>query len=434
MQDNSDYQMTSNNGLVNNKIREYASESFTMKGHLVHPFFLLCTLFLLTFFLYSFIDFLNLFLHLYPLYTANLPFNNTTISVGIGVADLQFFYNLGNGVLHGSYILITDGQWDGGPLAPFFYAIPVFFSEMFNLDAGYCFREFYLFFLLASGFLLYKIADTFLSPKTSCYLSLSYVYNPFIFIGSVWAGNEEIIATCLFLVVIYFLQTRHYGLSLGSILFASGYKFYAVLFIPMIILFIPNVRTRIITTFILGMLVLTAFLGMIIFYPDYFSRIITFFLQTFPDRGDGLIPFFISWGWLNTSPTTTFIYFLLMFVFLLLLTIYLGQYQDIERFGIILLTFFLLYPQFFLNYLLIPFAFLQFFFFKKRFLWFSYILFSIPAVLSQFAFTQAITIYNMFNIAPNSVLLTFGFINLLIIYGIMVVWIGIYIKDNKAKF
>ena len=414
-------------------VQEHDPSLFVLYGRPISPSSTLYLLFLLTFIVYSCVDFLNLSLHMYPLYTANLPYNNQLLPVGLGVADLQLFYKLGNAVLHGSYTLfLSYGQWDGGPLAPFFYAIPVFVSQTFNLDAGYSFREFYLLFLLACGVLLYKIAETFLSAKLSCYIAVSYVYNPFVFIGSVWAGNEEIIATLLLLIVIYFLQTHHYVFSLLSVFVASGYKFYALLFLPLIVFCMPTLRTRVLTTFVLGILALAAAIGIESLYPGYVAHIFAFFIQTFPDRGDGLIPFFVSWGWINTSPTGTFIYFSLMFLVLLLFAIYLGRFNDIERFGIFLLAFFLLYPQFFLNYLLIPFALLQFYFFKNRLLWYSYMLFTIPAILSQFAFTHAITIYNMFNLTPDPLLLTIGFLNLVITYVLMLAWIGLYLRNTKS--
>lgn len=403
------------------------NDLFVINDRSIQPLIFLELLFIITFCLYSVVDYLNLFLHLYPIYNANALYGTTMINEGNGAADLKLFYTLGNMVLQGQYFSTLSNLWDGGPFAPIVYAVPVFVSQRLNLDPGYCFRILYLGMLISAGRILYQIAIFFLSPKKAFFLSIGYVYNPFIFILSVWVGNEEIIETFLLLLVILFLQTHHYNYSLIFCLLAISYKYYSVLFIFLIIMSIPETHKRI-KVFILFLgAILVSTLLLIIFFPSYFFNIFNLFVVDFPDRGKGLIPFFIQWGWLNTSPTTSFVYFSLLSIIIAVTSIYMCQTTDIERFGILLLIFFLGYPEFYVGYLVIPFAFLQFFFIKNKYLWLSYILFSIPAILSQFAFTDAVSIYSLFQINPNNFLIMIGLVNLIIIYLITILWTSIYV-------
>ena len=72
---------------------------------------------------FSTIDFINLFLNFYPRYVT-ADWN--------GAADLVYFTGLGQNVLSGNFTYFYEGQFDGGPLAPVLYAIPVFFSISFT--------------------------------------------------------------------------------------------------------------------------------------------------------------------------------------------------------------------------------------------------------------------------------------------------------------
>ena len=407
---------------------------YLLKSYFSQPFFILCSVFLLTMIIYPLIDFVNLSIHLYPVYIANAQYGSSYVNQGTGVADLNLFYQLGYGVLHGSFFLVSTGNWDGGLLAPFFYAIPVFFSLELNLDAGYCFRTFYLLLLLGSGLVLYRIAEYSLSPRSSLFITLSYVYNPFILIEAIWVGNEEIIATFLLLLIVYFLQQQRFELALISTLFASFYKYYALLFLPLVIIAIPENRARILTIIILSILFVSSFLLVSYFSPEYIAIVQSHFLSNFPVNGKGLIAFLVTWDHLNISSTIGMLYFGCLFLLLSFLILFLSHYSDHERFGIVILVFFLCYPEFYLGYLLIPFVFLQFFFFKHRLLWISYILFIIPANLSQLAFTDEVSLYSTFHLTPTNVLIMFGVVNLLIMYVIMVLWILIYFFDKKYSF
>ena len=400
---------------------------FIFKKIPIQPVQLLELIFVLTFCVYSFIDYLNLFLHLYPIYNANGIYGTTMVNEGNGAADLKLFYILGNKVLQGSYFSTLSSLWVGGPVAPILYALPVFVSQKLNLDPGYCFRIFYLLFLLGAGRLLFQISIYFFSLKKSFFLTLGYVYNPFIFILSVWVGNEEIIETFLLLVVVVFLQTHHYYYSLISCLIAIFYKYYSILFVFLLIMAIPDVQKRVTIIILFVCAIFLSAILLITFFSAYIINIFNFFVIDFPNRGKGLIPFFIQWGWLNTSPTTSLVYFSLLGLLITLVSIYVSRTTDIERFGILLLIFILGYPEFYVGYLVIPFAFLQFFYAKNNYLWLSYLLFTIPALLSQFAFTDAVSIYSLFGLVPNNFAITLGLVNLLAIYIIPLVWISIYV-------
>ena len=223
------------------------------------------------FLVYSIIDFTNTYIfNFYPIYNS---------IYAQGSADSIYFFNAVNNLL--TLKSLPSNNFDGGLLALLIYIIPVSFSTITHANIGFSFRLFYLVMLLITGYFINLIGSTLYSSQMGLKLSLIYIFNPLIFLLSVWAGSEEIIETVFLVVMIYFVVQKKYSLAIVVNLIACFYKYYSILFLPLIILSIDDKKRKLFITLVLTILFSISGIFIFIFLNKYIENVLNDFVLSF---------------------------------------------------------------------------------------------------------------------------------------------------------
>ena len=383
-----------------------------------HPALFYVATSLVIFFVYSSLDYINTFIFsFYPIYHS---------VYAQGAADSVYFTRAADKLLS---FKIPTSNFDGGLLAIFIYSIPVSFSNFFRINTGFSFRIFYLVILLLTGFGIYLVGKELYSDYTGLKLAFAYIFNPLIFILSVWAGSEEIIEALLFVFILYFVVHEKLYYAILLTLVACTYKYYSVLLIPIIILSFKDSRTQIKITAILTGFFVAAIFILLLFLNKYVMNVINTFITTFHLHGKGVFYLLVEYGNIKQieQPFGLLYYFMIGLVILLFIWLTRNS-DDLFKYGMVFILFFLLYPEFYSSYLIIPLIPITLMYPKVslKFPIITMVLLTISSFLSEFSFTLVDSPYNLLHITPTPLLRGIGIIFLFILYAIMVYWIVVY--------
>jgi hypothetical protein len=353
-----------------------------------------------------------------------------------GASDSVYFVNAVNNFLSFNFSIVNSSSFDGGLLAPFIYILPVVFSSLFHINIGLTFRLFYLVILLLTGQFIFLISKTLYSEQVGLKISLNYILNPFIFILSVWAGSEEVIMALFFSIFIYFSSKNHIPIAILVIILASFYKYYSILLLPLAILSIENKKTKIYLTIVL--ICIFSFIGSLlcIFFNKYITHILEYFITSFPLRGKGLYYLFIEYGHISSiDPPWSFVIWLVDILILIIAILKLSKLKGPFKYGILFIIFFLVYPVFFPAYIIIPFVVFVLYipFSSNIFLRTNFIILPILSFLSEFAFSQVDSPYNLLKIEPTIVLRFLGVLSLLCFYLLLIYWIFTVLNNTNIQ-
>ena len=378
---------------------------------------------LATFLIYITLDTINTyFIQFYPIYHSYYA---------QGTADSVYFSIAVNRLLSLDFSIFNTQSFDGGLLAPFIYAIPVGLSRWFHLDLGYCFRLFYLSSLLITGYGIFLVGSKLYSNHNALKLSLSYIFNPFIFILTVWSGSEEIVESIFFVSILYLLLSDKEYSAIALTFITCFYKYYTVLLLPLIILSISNRRKRISITILLAVISSIVGLFSLLFLPQYVSKVTGLFVTTFHIAGKGLFYLLVEYGgYTEFSHITVMLYYSFIGLVILLFVWFSRDSHESFKYGFIFIIFFLLYPEFYPSYLIIPFISIVMLYprFNKLLQYINYIILPLAIGLSEFAFNQIDSVYVTLNMQPTLLLRTIGVISLFGLYAIILWWVYLYFR------
>ncbi len=375
---------------------------------------------LFVFIIYTTIDFINTNIFMfYPIYHS---------VYAQGSADSIYFTRAVDKLLS---FKIPTGNFDGGLLAIMIYIIPVSFSNIFHSNIGFSFRVFYLIILLLTGYGILLVGSELYSEQTGLYLSISFIFNPFIFILSVWAGSEEIIEALFFVIILYFVIRNRQNYALLLTLISCFYKYYSILLIPFIILSYKDSRTKIKVTAILTGFFAVAGIFIFIFLNKYIMNVINVFIDTFHLHGKGVFYLLVQYEKISQiAQPFGFLYYSLIGIVILLFIWLTRNSEEPFKYGIIFIIFFFLYPEYYSSYLIIPLVAITLLFPKvgphMRVVTIG--LLPIASAMSEFAFTLVDSPYNLYHITPTPLSLDIGLVFLFLLYAIMIYWIITYFK------
>lgn len=388
----------------------------------------LILLFIASFILYTIIDFTNTYIFtFYPIYHS---------IYAKGVADSIYFSNAVNNLLA---LKLPASNFDGGLVALIIYIFPVEFSHITGLDIGLSFRLFYCLILFLAGYGIFLVAQQFYSDQTAIKLSLLYVFNPLIFLLSVWAGSEEIIEACLVIYVIYLTITKKYNYAIILALITSFYKYYSILLLPIIILSMEDERKKIKTTIILAVFFILAVVGMILFLDKYISNIYQKFIAQFHLHGKGVFNLLVEYGHVTqVNESLGFMYYGIIGIAILLFIWYTRNSAEPFKYGFVFIVFFVLFPEFYSSYLIIPFLSVALLYPKITSIIPKVNFFILPVLsfLSEFSFNLVDSPYALLHITPTIPLRIIGVTALFGLYALIISWLILYlryVKNEKVK-
>ena len=381
-----------------------------------------------TFLVYTVIDYTNTYIfNFYPIYNS---------IYAQGSADSIYFLNAVNNLL--TLKSLPSNNFDGGLLALAIYIVPVSFSTITHTNIGFSFRLFYLVMLLVTGYFINLIGSTLYSSQTGLKLSLIYIFNPLIFLLSVWAGSEEIIETVFFVVMIYFVVQKKYSLAIVVTLVACFYKYYSILFLPIIILSIDDKKRKMFITLVLTILFSISGIFILIFLNKYIQNVLNDFVLSFNLSGKGVFDLLAEYGHITqVNQLLGFIYY--GFIGLCIITFYWFTHESRSQYrnGFVLLLFFIFYPEFYSSYLIIPYVSVVLYYPKVSTLLpkINYIILPILSFLSEFSFNHVDSPYTLLHIEPIWYLRAMGVLSLLALYLLIISWLILYIQivRNEKK-
>lgn len=372
------------------------------------------------FVLYTVIDTINTFIFtFYPIY-------HTVYAQGS--ADSVYFMYAVDQLL--SFKLPTS-NFDGAILALLIYTIPISFAKFFSVDIGFSFRIFYLLILLCTGYGIYLTGTKLFSDQTGYKLSLSFIFNPFIFILSVWAGSEEIIEALFFVFILYFIVTDRIKYAILLIFVATFYKYYTILLLPGAVLSIKDPKTRL--KVISALTIFFSVIGFLflIFLNKYVVYLFDRYIASFQVKGKGIYNLLVEYAHFSlVNEILIFGYYLLMFC-VYVVFLYKTRHSDEPfKYGLVFLLFFILYPEFYSSYLIIPFVSVALLYplTKNHVKLVNFIVLPIASALYEFAFNYIDSPYSLLHIEPNLFLRLIGIIFVFCLYGIMLLWLYSYFK------
>ncbi|MHA1200697.1 MAG: hypothetical protein ACTSQF_15365, partial [Candidatus Heimdallarchaeaceae archaeon] len=173
------------------------------------------------------------------------------------ISDQLVFYNRGVGVLRGD-VQYRDFYTHAAPLSPYLWApivlISMLFTGNFSTDylgyetyldstsmmfSSYVFRVFFVFCLILSAVLLYKILEM-KGNKKSFWISLCFAVNPyFLYLVSFW-GSDECVIPLLIMLPIYLLEKEKYYLATLTLIIGTGMKYFPLLLLPLFLNFMKQ--------------------------------------------------------------------------------------------------------------------------------------------------------------------------------------------------
>ncbi|MCE7743397.1 MAG: DUF2029 domain-containing protein [Candidatus Heimdallarchaeota archaeon] len=299
----------------------------------------------------------------------------------IMISDQLVFYNRGVGVLRGD-VPYRDFYTHAAPLSPYLWAPIVFISMLFTgnfsteglvydnyLDSpsmmfsSYIFRVFFVFCLILSAVLLYKILEM-KGNKKSFWITLCYSVNPyFLYLVSFW-GSDECIVPLLIVLPIYLLEKEKYYFASLSLIIGTGLKYFPILLLPLFLIYKKNLRNGIIQILLILLGITASYL------PFYLIDSVEFLKQfNYPSdfaRNQGLVAFLEYFT--NSAFTVILNYVFLAvtisFVGITGLLLFLRKKRwSFEKTIALLLPFLLFFPKIHFSYfvLIFPFIFVMIF-------------------------------------------------------------------------
>lgn len=408
--------MISNQSSLKAKLIEY---------YITKPRNLLLIIFLSFFIFYTSIDIINTYVfQIYPIYHS---------VYAQGSADSIYFSNAVKSLLA---FKLPSNNFDGGLLAILIYTIPVIFSRFTHLDIGLSFRLFYLLVLLITGLGLFQIGKNYYNDQIGFKLALCYVFNPLIFLLSVWAGSEEIIEACFIVFVIYFSVKKQYNYAILLALLSCFYKYYSILLLPVIILSMEDSKRRIQISAILLTIFSISGLFMIVFLNKYVMNIFNLFIASFHLQGKGVFNLLVEYANITqVNEIFGFLYYGLIALAIILFIWFTSKSDQPSKYSLIFLVFFILFPEFYSSYLIIPFIGVVLFYPKicSKLPLINFIALPILSFLSEFSFNLVDSPYPLLNIQPTTVLRLMGVLSLFGLYLLMILWLVVYIKQIKKE-
>lgn len=376
---------------------------------------------LIIFILYTLVDYTNTYIFtFYPIY-------NSIYAKGVG--DSIYFSNAVNSFL--SHKSLPSSNFDGGLLALLIYIVPVSFSNLTHLDLGLSFRVFYLIMLLITGFFINLIGKNLYNPQTGLMLSLLYICNPLIFLLSVWAGSEEIIETVFFVVIIFFVVQNKPIMAIIFTLFACFYKYYSILFLPLIIISIDDKKRKTLISAVLSIFFTLSAVFIFLFLNKYIENIIHVFVASFNIQGKGIFDLLSEYGKItHVSQVIGVLYYSIIILVIIIFYWYTQKSKDPFKYGFVLLIFFIMYPEFYSSYLIIPYVCVVLYYPKisSNLSKINFFILPILSFMSEFSFNHVDSPYALLHIQPTIFLRLIGVVSLICLYVLLIYWLITYIK------
>ncbi len=120
---------------------------------------------------------------------------------------------------------------------------------------------------IASSYLIYRLARKYLTLETSVLLAAFYVFNPAVFINSIFWGQVDSFFTMIIMAAVYLLSEKKIGLSAALFTAAVLMKPQGIIFLP--VLFFELVRQKSFKSFLIAAVSALSTAAIIIFPFSY---------------------------------------------------------------------------------------------------------------------------------------------------------------------
>ncbi len=333
----------------------------------------------------------------------------------IFISDQLVFFNRGIGIIRGD-VPYRDFYTHAAPLSPYLWVPIVLFSMLFTwnfsteyltyityldsssmLFSSYVFRAFFVFCLILSAVLLYKILEK-KGIKKAFWISLSYSINPyFLYLVSFW-GTDECIIPLLIILPIYLLEKEKYYLATLSLIVGTGLKYFPVLILPLFFVYNHNLKSSLIQIILFLIGTTASYLPFYLIAPEAFSNQFNYVEDNARNQGLAALDAHFSQSGLTLGSTFEFLTLTIMFIGVISTIIILTRNTwFLEKTIVLLVPFLIFFPKIQFSYFVIIYPFIFVMIFQKTTSNFVYVILFLSSILGGFA-TDYILTYTGTNI------------------------------------